>query len=62
MKNLEPLLLGWGEQTFSRYCDGDLPTKQYSEILKKIYDDQHYYSTRTSEGTLLYPGILLCFI
>ena len=30
------LLLGWGEQTFSRYCDGDLPTKQYSEILQNL--------------------------
>ena len=38
------LLLGWGEQTFSRYCDGDMPTKQYSEILQKIYDDPHYYA------------------
>lgn len=37
------LLLGWGEQTFSRYCDGDMPTKQYSEILKKIYADPYYY-------------------
>jgi len=38
------LLLGWGEQTFSRYCDGDMPTKQYSEILQKIYDDPGYYA------------------
>jgi len=38
------LLLGWGEQTFSRYCDGDLPTKQYSEILQKIYDNPAYYA------------------
>lgn len=37
------LLLGWGEQTFSRYYDGDMPTKQYSEILKKIYSDPRYY-------------------
>lgn len=37
------LLLGWGEQTFSRYCDGDIPTKQYSDILKRIYDDPGYY-------------------
>lgn len=37
------LLLGWGEQTFSRYCDGDSPTKQYSMILQKIYDDPRYY-------------------
>lgn len=37
------LLLGWGEQTFSRYYDGDIPTKQYSEILKQIYADPAYY-------------------
>lgn len=37
------LLLGWGEQTFSRYYDGDMPTKQYSEILKQIYADPAYY-------------------
>lgn len=37
------LLLGWGEQTFSRYCDGDMPTKQYSDTLKRIYDDPRYY-------------------
>lgn len=37
------LLLGWGEQTFSRYCDGDMPTKQYSDILKRIYEDPIYY-------------------
>lgn len=38
------LLLGWGEQTFSRYCDGDIPSKQYSEILQQIYDDPYYYN------------------
>lgn len=37
------LLLGWGEQTFSRYCDGDMPTQQYSAILQKICDDPVYY-------------------
>ncbi len=39
------LLLGWGEQTFSRYYDGDMPTKQYSEVLKQIYADPSYYLT-----------------
>ena len=38
------LLLGWGEQTFSRYCDGDIPTKQYSDTLKKIYAEPNYYA------------------
>lgn len=37
------ILLGWGEQTFSRYCDGDMPTQQYSGVLQKIYDDPAYY-------------------
>ena len=37
------LLLGWGEMTFSRYCEGYIPTKQYAEKLQKIYDDPNYY-------------------
>ena len=44
------LMLGWGEQTFSRYCDGDLPTKQYSEILTRIYDDPKYYAQLLEAG------------
>ncbi len=48
------LLLGWGEQTFSRYCDGDVPTKQYSDILQKVYDDPRYYEQllETNKGYL----------
>ena len=38
------LLLGWGEQTFSRYYDGDMPTKQYSDILTRIYNEPQFYS------------------
>ncbi|NLD05943.1 MAG: DUF4065 domain-containing protein [Synergistaceae bacterium] len=44
------LLLGWGELTFSRYYDGDIPTKQYSQILKKIYSDPVYYLSSLLEG------------
>lgn len=44
------LLLGWGEQTFSRYCDGDIPTKQYSEILTKIYENPMYYADLLEAG------------
>ncbi|WP_461207614.1 type II TA system antitoxin MqsA family protein [Clostridium sp. DL1XJH146] len=44
------LLLGWGEQTFSRYCDGDMPTKQYSETLQQIYDDPNYFKTILEEN------------
>lgn len=48
------LLLGWGEQTFSRYCDGDVPTKQYSDTLKKIYANPFYYAEilETNRGNL----------
>lgn len=38
------LLLGWGELTFSRYCDGDIPTRQYSNILQRLYDEPQFYS------------------
>lgn len=44
------LLLGWGEQTFTRYCDGDIPTKQYSEILLRIYNEPSYYSELLENG------------
>lgn len=37
------LLLGWGELTFSRYFEGDMPTKQYSDTLKKLLSDPYYY-------------------
>ena len=37
------LLLGWGEQTFSRFTDGDIPSKQYSDILQRIYNNPEYY-------------------
>lgn len=33
------LMLGWGEQTFSRYCDGEIPKKEYSDQLLKLYED-----------------------
>lgn len=37
------ILLGWGELTFSRYYDGDIPSRQYSEILIKIYEEPEFY-------------------
>ena len=38
------LLLGWGEQTFSRYSDGDMPTRQYSDMLFRIYREPQFYA------------------
>ena len=43
-------LLGWGEITFTRYYDGYLPTKQYSDVLKKLYDDPSYYRAVLEDG------------
>lgn len=37
------LLLGWGEQTFTRYYDGDMPSQQYSSTLQKIYEDPKFF-------------------
>lgn len=44
------LLLGWGEQTFSRYYEGDMPSKQYSETMKRILTDPDYYLTLLERG------------
>ena len=44
------LLLGWGEQTFSRYFEGDMPTKQYSEKLKQVLADPAYYLSLLESG------------
>ena len=38
------LLLGWGEQTFTRYYDGDTPSRQYSDILRRVYNEPEYYA------------------
>jgi uncharacterized phage-associated protein len=36
------MLLGWGENTVSRYISGDFPTKKYSDVLKRILEDPNY--------------------
>lgn len=36
------LVLGWGEGTLSRYIEGDIPTQQYSDVLKKIKKDAKF--------------------
>ncbi|MDR0219866.1 MAG: hypothetical protein LBI54_00485 [Lachnospiraceae bacterium] len=37
------LLLGWGELTITRYIEGYVPTKPYSDVLKKVREDADYY-------------------
>lgn len=36
-------LLGWGELTYTRYVDGDVPSLQYSKIISKMYNDPGYF-------------------
>lgn len=43
------LLLGWGEATLTRYIDGDIPSKSYSETLKKIKYDYNYMRKLTEK-------------
>ena len=38
------LLLGWGEQTITRYLDGKIPSKEYSNELKMVLEDPRYYN------------------
>jgi Uncharacterized phage-associated protein len=44
------LLLNWGEMTFSRYCEGDMPTKQYSDTLYRIYNEPEFYLSLLEEN------------
>lgn len=57
MKRPLSLLLGWGEMTFTRYCDGHIPTKQYSEVLEKLYDEPAFYLSllEKNKGNLKSP-------
>ncbi|KYH30939.1 hypothetical protein CLTEP_24610 [Clostridium tepidiprofundi DSM 19306] len=36
------LVLGWGKGTLSRYVDGDIPTRQYSDVLKRVKNDPEF--------------------
>lgn len=39
------ILLGWGELTYSRFVDGAIPSKEYSDRIQRLYEDpQAYYS------------------
>ena len=44
------LLLGWGEHTYTRYCEGHLPPKAYSDMIKKIADSPEHYITLLKEN------------
>jgi len=49
-KRILSSLLGWGEHTFTRYYEGYLPTKEYSDTLKKLYNSPAEYRKILEEG------------
>jgi len=49
-KRILSSLLGWGEHTFTRYYEGYLPTKEYSDTLKKLYNSPVEYRKILEEG------------
>lgn len=44
------IMLGWGELTLTRYINGYIPSKQYSDILQQIYDKPTYYKSILEEN------------
>lgn len=44
------MLLNWEEDTLTRYLDGDIPTKQYSETLKLLLADAGYMAKILEEN------------
>jgi len=43
-------VLGWGEITVTRYVDGDIPSNQYSEELKKINNNPRYFKEKLNKN------------
>lgn len=43
-------LLGWGEHTFSRYYEGDIPNEEYSKQLEEIYESPEKFNEILESG------------
>jgi uncharacterized phage-associated protein len=51
------LLLGWGELTYSRYVDGKVPAKQYSDELERLYSSPEYYLAKLERNKNLISDV-----
>ena len=51
------VLLGWGDLTYTRYLEGYIPSKQYSDTLERIYDDPLYFEEILEENKGLIKDI-----
>ena len=47
--------LSWGDVTFSRYCNGYMPTKQNSEILKEVAETPEYLADKIIKYRQTHP-------
>lgn len=43
-------LLGWGDLTVSRFLDGNIPSRQYSDTLKRLLIDSNFMRELLEEG------------
>lgn len=48
-------LLGWGEATIARYVDGLMPTKEYSNRLKELFNPQKMKELLDKKKSILTP-------
>ncbi|MEG0759229.1 MAG: DUF4065 domain-containing protein, partial [Raoultibacter sp.] len=47
-------LLGWGEHTYTRFLEGSIPSKEYSDVLHRIFQSPFWYLfTLIKNATLL---------
>jgi uncharacterized phage-associated protein len=44
------LMMGWGEHTYARCCENGAPSKQYSDILKRVLTEPEYYLALLEAG------------
>lgn len=44
------MLLGWGEIAYTRFLDGQVPSREYSDLLERIYEDPSAYYRALIQG------------
>lgn len=44
--------------TYTRYYDGDMPTKQYSDTLQKVYNEPDFYLSILEENKVNLKSLL----
>lgn len=50
-------ILGFGEITYTRFVEGDIPSKQNNELLFHVYNNPHFYKDLLEQNKLLISKI-----